>query len=96
MAQLEARGIDGYVTLGREGRQAVAVDSDTYPAKARMKEKLATVAGRAAYAQRKWLSEAPNGWVKHVLGFRRFSLRGLEKAQGEWDLVCLSLNVKRL
>ncbi len=96
LAQLEARGIDGYVALGREGRQAVAVDADTCPAKARMKEKLATAAGRAAYAQRKWLSEAPNGWVKHVLGFRRFSLRGLEKAQGEWDLVCLSLNVKRL
>ena len=52
--------------------------------------------GRAAYAQRKWLSEAPNGWIKHVLGFRRFSLRGLAKARGEWDLVCLALNVKRL
>ena len=34
--------------------------------------------------------------VKHVLGFRRFSLRGLEKVCGEWDLVCLALNAKRL
>ena len=32
----------------------------------------------------------------HVLGFRRFSLRGLAKARCEWDLVCLALNVKRL
>ena len=33
---------------------------------------------------------------KEVLGFRRFSLRGLNKVQGEWDLVCLALNVKRM
>ncbi len=30
------------------------------------------------------------------MGFRRFSLRGLEKVRGEWDLVCLALNVRRL
>ena len=54
------------------------------------------LAGRAAYAERKWLSEAPNGWIEHVLGFRRFSLRGLAKVRGEWDLVCLALNAKRL
>ena len=47
-------------------------------------------------AQRKWLSEAPNGWIKEVLGFRRFSLRGLAKVRGEWDLVCLALNIKRM
>ena len=52
-----------------------------------------TPTGRAAYAERTWLSEAPNGWIKHVLGFRRFSLRGLANARGEWDLVCLALNV---
>ena len=39
-----------------------------------------------------WLNIAE----KHVLGFRRFSLRGLAKVRGEWDLVCLALNVKRL
>ena len=44
---------------------------------------LSTPAGRAAYAERKWLSEAPHGWIKHVLGFRRFSLRGLAKVRGE-------------
>ena len=42
------------------------------------------------------LAEAPHGWIKHVLGFRRFSLRGLAKVRGEWDLVCLALNAKRL
>ena len=45
---------------------------------------------------RKWLSEAPNGWIKQVLGFRQFSVRGVEKVQGEWDLMCLALNAKRI
>ena len=93
---LEERGVDGHVALGREGRSAVAADARKHPAKARMAGKLATSAGRALYAQRKWLSEAPNGWIKEVPGFRRFSLRGLDRARGEWDLVCLVLNVRRL
>ncbi len=61
-----------------------------------MAERLSKPAGRATYAERKWLSDAPYGWVKHVLGFRYFSLRGLAKVRGEWDLVCLALNIKRL
>ena len=96
LADLEERGIDGYVSLGREGKQAQPRDPEQYPATNRMAEKLSTPAGRSAYAERKWLSEAPHGWIKHVLGFRRFSLRGLAKVRGEWDLMCLALNVKRL
>ena len=94
--KLEALGVDGYVALGREGQREVAVDAEKHPAKARMAEKLSTPEGRARYAQRKWLSEAPIGWIKEALGFRRFSVRGLRKVQGEWDLVCLALNVKRM
>ena len=96
LAALEARAVDAYVALGREGKQEIRVNEDKYPATARMGKKLATSEGRAQYAQRKWLSEAPNGWIKEVLGFRRFSLRGLNKVRGEWDLVCLALNVKRM
>ena len=96
LADLETRGIDGYVSLGREGKQARSRDPQKCPATSRMAEKLSTPAGRAAYAERKWLSEAPHGWIKHVLGFRHFSLRGLAKVRGEWDLVCLAVNVKRL
>ena len=90
LSALEARG--GYVAPGREGKRTVNRDPRTHPAT--LVEKLATPTGRECYAQRKWLSEAPNGWIKEVLGFRRFSVRGLDKAQG--DLVCLALNVKRL
>ena len=96
LVNLETRGVDGYVSLGREGKTARPRDPGQYPATNRMAEKLSKPAGRAAYAERKWLSEAPHGWIKHVLGFRRFSLRGLAKVRGEWDLVCLALNAKRL
>ena len=95
LVELERRGIDGYVALGREGK-AAAVDPMTHPATHRMGAKLATPEGRAHYARRKWLSEAPNGWIKEALGFRRFSFRGLDKVRGEWDLVCLALNIKRM
>ena len=93
---LEERGIAGYVALGREGKERAAVDPARRPATHRMGQKLMTPAGRTRYARRKWLSEAPNGWIKGVLGFRRFSFRGLEKVQAEWDLVCLALNIRRM
>ena len=49
----------------------------------------------AAY-NRKWIPEGSNGWFKEVLWLRRFRLRGVEKVRGEWYLVCLALNVKRM
>ena len=96
LRELEERGIAGYVALGREGKKRAAVDPAKRPATDRMKKKLETEAGRARYARRKWLSEAPNGWIKEVLGFRRFSFRGLAKVQAEWNLVCLAVNIKRI
>ena len=96
LRELEKRDIDGYVALGREGKKQAAVDPAKRPATGRMKKRLETEAGRARYARRKWLSEAPNGWIKEVLGFRRFSFRGLAKVQAEWNLVCLAVNIKRI
>ena len=96
LKELEARGIDGHVALGREGKKALETGDPSASATGRMAQRLGTTAGRAVYATRKWISEAPHGWIKEVLGFRRFSVRGLRKAQGEWDLVCLALNVRRL
>ena len=96
LADLETRGVDGYVSVGREDKAVTSRDLEKRPATGRMVEKLSTPVGRATYAERKWLSEAPYGWIKHVLGFRRFSLRGLAKVRGEWDLMCLAANAKRL
>lgn len=61
-----------------------------------MAHRLATKAGRAAYAMRKQTVEPVFGIIKSVMGFRQFSLRGLRKVTGEWNLVCLAWNVKRM
>ena len=55
-----------------------------------------TPGGRSAYRGRKWLAEPPNGWIKSVLGFRQFSLRGLHHVQAALKLVCLALNLLRM
>ncbi|MBN4063299.1 IS1182 family transposase [Cardiobacterium sp. AH-315-I02] len=93
---LSDKGIDAYINLGRKNKPPEEVDAKKYPATREMAEKLLTEDGRSHYAQRKWIVEAPNGWIKQILGFRQFSVRGLKKAAGEWDLVCLSLNLRRM
>lgn len=52
--------------------------------------------GKDGYRRRKVIVEAPNGWIKAVLGFRQFSLRGIEKARAEWKLVCMALSLRRM
>lgn len=61
-----------------------------------MAHRLATQAGKAVYALRKQTVEPVFGIIKSVMGFRQFSLRGLRKVTGEWNLVCLAWNVKRM
>jgi transposase/IS5 family transposase len=87
---------DLIVALGREGKQEVKIDPNKRPLSAAMAEKFKSVVTQEAYRRRKWLSEPPNGWVKNVLGFRQFSMRGLVKAQSEWKLVCAALNLRRM
>lgn len=94
VAAVEARGITPYVSLGREGKAAPATEPG--PATARMAARLASDAGRAIYRRRKAIVEPVIGWIKHVLGFRQFSVRGAANARGEWTLVCLAVNLKRL
>ena len=66
------------------------------PATARMGEWLKTKRGRERYKKRKAIVEPVFGWVKHVIGFRSFSLRGHDKATAEWDLICLATNLRRM
>jgi hypothetical protein len=84
------------VALGREGKQQLKFDPDKMPHIAAMAAKLQTDQGRGAYRKRKWIAEPPNGWIKRVLGFRQFSLRGLSKVQHEWKIVCAALNLRRV
>ncbi len=92
---LEARGITGYISLGHEARPAKP-PNPAHVATQRMADRLASDTGRARYRRRKAIVEPVLGWIKEVLGFRRFSLRGLAKARGEWNVVCLAVNLKRL
>lgn len=94
-AELEDRDIDAYVPLGREGKGGRKVDPKL-TATVRMQRKLLTKRGRRRYSARKHIVEPAFGWIKRCLGFRSFSLRGLDKVKGEWALVCLALNLKRL
>jgi len=62
----------------------------------RMKQNLQDKNGRAIYAKRKTTVEPVFGIIKHVMGFRQFSMRGQEKTKGEWSLVCMAWNIRRL
>ena len=63
---------------------------------AAMAHRLKTRVGKALYAVRKSTVEPVIGIVKSVMGFRQFSLRGLNNVTGEWNLVCLAYNIKRM
>ncbi len=102
---LESRGIEPYIATGREAHHRswrtffaaapLPPPQDASP-QVKMAYKLQTEIGRAIYRLRKCTVEPVIGIIKEVLGFRQFSLRGLAAAAGEWCLVCLAFNLKRL
>jgi transposase len=99
MAELAATQPDTelVIALGREGKiLAKPRDARRYPHTVAMAAKFETEQGKLDYRKRKWIAEPPNGWIKNVLGFRQFSMRGLEKVKAEFKLVCLALNLRRM
>jgi len=101
----QSRGIDPYLATGRDAHhqswQARFADQPAPPPQdaspqVQMAYKLKTALGKAIYAARKCTVEPVIGIIKAVLGFRQFSLRGAEAVAGEWCLVCLAFNLKRL
>lgn len=85
------------IAIGREKHgQTKSIDPKKYPRTAAMQHKLQSEEGKQSYRKRKWIAEPPNGWIKSILGFRQFSMRGLNKADGEFKLVCLALNLRRM
>jgi transposase len=93
---LERRaGTTGYLAVGREGKDSKR-PPDPDSARGRMAARLKTTLGRQRYKERKHLAEPPIGWLKAAMGFRRFSLRGLEKVKGEFNLVATALNMRRM
>jgi transposase len=105
VAGLEARQIEPYIATGRHPHQpswrtffAAEPTPPTVHASAteKMAYKLRTDIGNAIYRLRKSTVEPVIGIIKEILGFRQFSLRGLTNAAGEWTLVCLAYNLKRM
>jgi transposase len=103
--ELEARKISPYIATGRESHHRSWQDyfaqqpeppPESASAKEKMAYKLQTEVGKAIYGLRKSTVEPVIGIIKEALGFRQFSLRGLVGVAGEWCLVCLAFNVKRL
>ena len=105
IAGMQARGIEPYIATGRQphhkswqalvAEQPAPPPADASPV-VKMAYKLQTDVGQAIYRLRKCTVEPVIGLIKEVLGFRQFSLRGLPAAAGEWCLVCLAFNLKRL
>lgn len=102
---IKARGIEPYIATGREPHhkswrtwfdELPAPPSEDASPKEKMAYKLQTEIGKAIYRLRKSTVEPVIGTIKETLGFRQFSLRGLAAAAGEWCLVCLAYNLKRM
>jgi transposase len=62
----------------------------------KMRNKLKTPDGRKVYARRKSTVEPVFGIIKNIMGFRQFFLRGLDAVAGEWTLVSIAWNIKRM
>jgi transposase len=97
-------GIDPLISMGRQSHHEPLSERfapappdpvDPTPVEA-MAHKLKTPEGKKLYALRKQTPEPVFGIIKSVLGFRQFSLRGLENVRGEWSLVTMAWNIKRM
>ena len=93
---LEERGIEGFVALGREKDGTPKAPNPALEATGRMARKMKTRRAREYYRRRKYLGEPPFAWIKSMLGFCRFSVRGWEKVSNEWTLTCFAMNLRRL
>ncbi len=100
----EMHGVTPYIAVDRQEhhpplwdrfKEPPPLPEDADPV-TRMKHRLQTSAGKKVYDQRKVTSEPVFGIIKAVMGFRSFLLRGLEAVTGEWNLVCMAYNIKKL
>ena len=100
----EATGIAPLIAVGREAHhsslserfaEAPPAPENPTPVEA-MVHRLKTLEGRKLYAQRKYVPEPVFGSIKSVLGFRQFLLRGLDHVRGEWNLMTMAWNLKRM
>lgn len=104
VARCEAQDIEPLLAVGREGHHPHWAERFGEPAPLpesasaldRMKHRLKTRAGRALYGLRKQTVEPVFGIIKSVMRFRQFLLRGLAAVRGEWSLVTMAWNIRRM
>ena len=104
VAACETAGIEPLIAMGRQQHHPPLQERfaplppapDNPTPVAAMAHRLKTPEGRTLYALRKQTPEPVFGIIKAVLGFRQFSLRGLETVRGEWSLVTMAWNMKRM
>ena len=97
----DEREINAYISLGRESRRSIMDECEdetkiTRPRFADVEGRLETKEGKELYRKRKFKVEPVFGIIKEAMKFRRFMMRGEAQAQGEWGLVCLAFNLKRM
>ena len=104
VAACATAGIEPLIAPGRDGHHpslserfagAPPAPENPTPVEA-MAHRLKTPEGKALYAKRKCMPEPVFGVIKSALGFSQFLLRGLENVRGEWSLVTMAWNVKRM
>ena len=107
--RLQKEGVEIYCSVHREdahnerhydfrpqSASGRAVKEPTDERLVAMRDKLRTEEGKALYRKRNHTVEPVFGIIKEAMGFRGFSLRGKAKVSGEWTLVCLAYNLRRL
>jgi transposase len=62
----------------------------------RQRQKVKDEAMRTLLKKRSSTVEPVFGWVKEGMGFRRWTVRGLEKTKTQWLLLCTAMNFLRL
>jgi len=99
LAVLARHHVDCYIATGRQRHHEASATGRRRTQGTRvaaMRTKLARAGRRSRYRLRKSVVEPVFGQIKHARGFRQFMLRGLEKAQGEWSLICTVHNLLKL
>lgn len=96
LADLDRRGIRGYVATGRAKHPDGGEDRRRGPLVSAMRQRLRRAGRRSRYRLRKQVVEPVFGQIKAARGFRQFLLRGLEKVKHEWALVCTAHNLTKL
>jgi hypothetical protein len=95
--ELSSNEIEGIGCVSSQDKPLEEQLTDEEPsAKVKMASKLKTEAGKAIYRLRKCTVEPVIGIIKETIGFRQLYRSGLEATAGEWVLMCLAFNLKRL